>query len=42
MKLLIKYGFMEKRLNKYSGSVLEGNDVYYKYHFPFENIAINH
>lgn len=27
MKILLKYGFMEKRLNKYSTSVLEGNEV---------------
>lgn len=27
MKILMKYGFMEKRLNKYSASVLEGNDA---------------
>lgn len=25
MKILLKYGFMEKRLNKYCGSVIEGN-----------------
>ncbi len=27
MKILLKYGFMEKRLNKYSASVLEGNEA---------------
>lgn len=26
MKILLKYGFMEKRLNKYTVSVLEGNE----------------
>lgn len=32
MKMLIKYAFMEKRLNKYSVSVLEGNEGSIKMH----------
>lgn len=32
MKLLLRYGFMEKRLNKYSASVLEGNEGSIKMH----------
>lgn len=32
MKILLKYGFMEKRLNKYSSSVLEGNEASIKMH----------
>lgn len=32
MKMLLKYGFMEKRLNKYSVSVLEGNEGSIKMH----------
>ncbi|WP_291584146.1 GNAT family N-acetyltransferase [Clostridium sp. UBA6640] len=32
MKILLKYGFMEKRLNKYSVSVLEGNEGSIKMH----------
>lgn len=32
VKLLLKYGFMERRLNKYSVSVLEGNEGSIKMH----------
>ncbi|MBU3197222.1 GNAT family N-acetyltransferase [Clostridium algidicarnis] len=32
MKILLKYGFMEKRLNKYSVSVIEGNEGSIKMH----------
>ena len=32
MKLLLKYGFMERRLNKYTSSVLEGNEASIKLH----------
>ena len=32
VKLLLKYGFMEKRLNKYTVSVLEGNEGSIKMH----------
>nr|WP_291563587.1 GNAT family protein [Clostridium sp. UBA2485] len=32
MKMFIKYGFMERRLNKCSSTVLEGNEVSIKMH----------